>query len=746
MSTFEHHLRSSQQGSSQYDQEQMIPSSPMGPPPSSITSSKPKKAPSITPRRFTRFFTPVSTLSARSRSSKSGQKLRDITKSANNRNSLDGLPQPKLNPGLDHLEDIQFETPRKRRKILPTPESSPAQPLSSPCRPSSYAPPGRVYHVDAADDDDDDDDSCMSVDEDEDGDSHDVDEPQVLPLPPPQPIRRLRQNGANSRLLHRSFGGSRTLNRGRQLDHCADWRSQTADFYSRPEDCHSFRGAALPFCVTPCHTNSLIAIGDEEGGIRLVDSAKTQNVSFADAHISFRPHRNAVMDIAFSSDDFLFATASGDQTGRIIDMRTQQTRYTMQGHMSSVKQVRFQPDNDMIVATSSRDGSVKIWDLRCSGAEAPVAEFSVAFEPGNDLLARPASDLTVRYAEQTNFIRDAHSAYFPPSVLGSDSSSLHPRSTFAASRANSSSATASRRTDVSITALSFLPGSRSHLILTACESNASIKLWDIRGKHTFRGKDASRPSVPLASTPSPTSHVRNRHFGINSLALSTDGSRFYALCRDSTVYAYSANHLILGQAPEFSQPSASWGRPKDQTGLGPLYGFRHDQFKATSFYVKAAIRPATRDKSELLAVGSRDGSAVLFPTDETFLNRPSSRRVDQNDENEDDDDGLPTLASIKRQSVRKAKVQEDDIPIYEQGTPLVRGHTSEVTSMSWTNAGELVTLGDDFLARCWREKGSEARDLRLGGEVEGRRWACGWADVKADFDDDDDDDDDDDHE
>lgn len=704
----------------------------MGPPPSSITSSKPKKAPSITPRRFTRFFTPQSVINSRSRSGKSGRQLRDITRSANNRKSLDSLPLPKLN-GFD---DISLETPRKKQKLLPTPESSPAQPLSSPCRPEDHAPPGRHYHHDFLTD-------LYTSDDDE--SRHE----EVETQPVPQPIQRLRQTGPNSRLLQRSFGGHRALGRGRRVDHCSSWQSQTANFYTSPEDSHNFRGSALPFCVTPCHSNSLIAVGDEEGGVRLIDSANAANVSFADSHISFRPHHNAVMDIAFSSDDFLFATASGDQTGRVIDMRTQQIRYTMQGHMSSVKQVRFQPDNDMIVATSSRDGSVKIWDLRCSGTEAPAAEFNVAFEPGNDLLARPAATHTVRHAEQVNYFKDAHSPYIPHSLLSADSTSpLNTREAFHFSRSNSSAALPHRRTDISITALSFLPGSRSHLLLTSCEANASVKLWDIRGKHTFRGsKDKDRPSVPIASTPSPTSHIRNRHFGINSLAISTDGSRFYALCRDSTVYAYSTNHLILGQASEFTNASASfkWGRPREEkAGLGPLYGFRHEQFRATSFYVKAAMRPATRDQGELLAVGSRDGCAVVFPSDEAFLNKPSNQHnkdVEEDDESEDEDDGLPTIAStIKRQAsaLVKAKVQhEDSVRIYEQGTPLVRGHTSEVTSLAWTHDGELVTLGDDFSARCWRENAGKARDLRLGGEVEGRRWACGWADVSAEWDEDD---------
>ena len=163
-----------------------------------------------------------------------------------------------------------------------------------------------------------------------------------------------------------------------------------------------------------------------------------------------------------------------------------------------------------------------------------------------------------------------------------------------------------------------------------------------------------------------------------------------------------------------------------------MYGFRHPSFKAASFYVKAAIRPAKGDKEEMLAVGSRDGCAVLFPTDESHCKR---RKPDAPDDEEHDlPISLPEPAA-RRWTSRVGGRGDDTIPIYEHGTALVRGHQSEVTGLSWTYDGELVTIGDDFTARCWRE-GPKARDLRIGGEGEGKRWNCGWADVRKGYDDD----------
>ena len=76
----------------------------------------------------------------------------------------------------------------------------------------------------------------------------------------------------------------------------------------------------------------------------------------------------------------------------------------------------------------------------------------------------------------------------------------------------------------------------------------------------------------------------------------------------------------------------------------------------------------------------------------------------------------------------------DGIPIVRTGTPLVRGHDREVGAVTWTYDGKLVTVGDDFSIRCWSEDRAKAADLRTGGETEGRRWGCGWADVGDDWD------------
>ncbi len=431
----------------------------------------------------------------------------------------------------------------------------------------------------------------------------------------------------------------------------------------------------------------------------------------------------------------LLATASGDQSAQVIDMPTQQTICTMAGHGSSVKQVCFQPgSNDKVIATSSRDGSIQIWDLRCKGFQGPLRDIRVPFEPPSSQVetSRGALPQQMAWVRSVNSIYEAHAtresmqskATLPPSGLGG-----------VVNDAPSKTESPGRRGEISVTALAFLQSGREHLLLTTSEANASVKLWDLRTTQSHRRGRAK----PLSTTRQPLSHDRHRQFGLTSLSLSGDGARFYTLCRDSTVYAYSTAHLVLGTAPELSsaavRPRRSGGLDKE--GLGPLYGFRHPQFHATTFYVKSSLRPAFDDRSELLSVGSSDGSAVLFPTDERYLNRSlSSISVDM--DNGPSASNPPSGRCLSRTSsgVSKLTRSEDVIPIYQHGTALVRGHSKEVTALTWTPEGSLVTVSDDFVARCWRE-GPDARDLRIGGEKDGRRWGCGWAEVKKGWDDDD---------
>ena len=280
-----------------------------------------------------------------------------------------------------------------------------------------------------------------------------------------------------------------------------------------------------------------------------------------------------------------------------------------------------------------------------------------------------------------------------------------------------------------MTSLQFLPPGQEHLLLTASERNAEVRLWDIRTISSKR-----KLQIPISITKKPEMHTQWRHFGVTSMNLSTDGTRLFTLCKDNTVYAYSTAHLILGHAPELSLTNEGRRLPQRATeeGLGPLHGYRHPKLQVASFYVKSAIRKAKNGNSEMIAVGSTDGSIILFPTDERYLPKPPIRR--QGDEFPRTSPRV-SLPPLRRSASGHNLGSNDTIPISTNGTALIRGHDREIGSLSWTSEGDLVTIADDYLVRVWHQ-GEGARDLRIGGESGGRRWQCGWADVSADYDED----------
>ncbi|KAM7217828.1 WD40-repeat-containing domain protein [Rhypophila decipiens] len=723
-------------------------------------NGKERRNPSITPRKFQRFFTPRSRVSATPSAAR--RALRDLAGPALNRGLTPSSPLKPISEEnrfadlLPNLQDSQRASKRRKTQHtpdrippchLPTPlNTSPTIAESSPSsRPTLGSPIGTLQSSRVA-----------SILDEGVSDDDDDEEQYELPTGPSELVRPvpLARRGMNGQLLQRMTGLSLTSDRTITCP-TSDWRTETANFYSNPQDvheCSSHEGTAksIPFCTVGCNKNSLVAVGDEEGYVRLLDSKN----EFSKIHVSFQAHGNAIIDLAFSEDDYLLATASGDQTGRVIDMMTQTPVAILGHHTASLKQVRFQPGrgSGAVLATSGRDGSVQIWDLRCVGG--PVQQVSIRSEAG----LHHRLQKSVKSGSVINSIYDAHAR---PARLSKAQQRAAGVNKGDIARIGE---VPGRIGEVSVTALQFLPAGREHLLLTGCEADATIKLWDIRSIHTSRNH---KSSTPLSCTAPPASHVTWRHFGISSMALGGNGSRLYALCKDNTVYAYSTAHLILGHAPELT-PAPPGGEPPRRRhqngianeGLGPIYGFRHPLFHATSFYVKAAVRPVGEGRSEMLAVGSSDGCAVLFPTDERYPNDMWARNCDNNNnpsfygqeesylvgESTSSIGNAPGLGhdGAQQQQRPRSLVRSNSynnclnlfarhsstIPIVKNGTPLVRGHEKEVGALTWTSDGKLVTVGDDYLVRCWSEDdGERARDLRTGGEAEGRRWGCGWADV-----------------
>ncbi|KIW59990.1 hypothetical protein PV05_00246 [Exophiala xenobiotica] len=656
-------------------------------------SSRMKKNPSVTPRRFNKFFTPRS---------------RNVQRAVRtSRKALQDLSTAKLNSRADSTH-----RPNKKRRLSFS--SIPSLP-SSPIRKDSLFPSsqesteagqgvvaGSAREIEPN--------FLDSDDYEEEEEDDDLATTRSLP-PRLVPYRTISTSAA---ALSKQLGLKSKIV---EANDSSLWQHETANFYSAADDFYAYlrRFASLPFCAAGFKTVSLVAVGDEDGTVRIHD-ASSAATPYAEVFLQMHPHDNAIMDLELSQDDALLATASGDQTCRIIDMKRQMSTHTLVGHTGSIKRVQFQPGSgNNLLATCSRDGSVCLWDLRCASAKG-----STMFKE----LRRESSAFLdcSREVNTINDIRDAHTAR--DSILSKGRRQQNP---------------VSARNDFAVTTCAFVSESRSHLLVSASENDAIIKLWDMRTSYKQR---SGKPN-PISSSTEPQSHQNHRQFGVTSIAMSTDGSRLYSLCRDHTIYAYSTAHLVLGSAPEMSLSSSS-SRPSRQPrqaarGLGPLYGFRHPALRLQTFYDKLAVRHRASDTTEMLAAGSSEECAVVFPTDEQYLNVSARRRRPHSGSAILAPRMVRTSSTATLSSSRQGMSNADgDCPIYYHGTALVNAHRKEVTAVAWTQNGNLVTTSDDYTTRCWREDADKARALRLNTDRDVGRHHSGWADVSRGYDDEED--------
>ena len=84
----------------------------------------------------------------------------------------------------------------------------------------------------------------------------------------------------------------------------------------------------------------------------------------------------------------------------VLDTSTEEVIYQLEGHSDRISCVAFNPNED-ILATASRDLSIRIWDMQ-TGSSKWVLEghkdwvTSMAFDPKGELLVSSSEDRTSR--------------------------------------------------------------------------------------------------------------------------------------------------------------------------------------------------------------------------------------------------------------------------------------------------------------------------------------------------------------
>jgi WD40 repeat protein len=141
--------------------------------------------------------------------------------------------------------------------------------------------------------------------------------------------------------------------------------------------------------------NRLLASGSDDRMVRIWDISSGY-------HIDLPGHTDVVRSVAFSPDNRILASGSGntERTIRLWDVRTGKCLNTLRGHSNGIWAVAFNPQGN-ILASGSDDLTVRLWDVKTGEClntlrGHTVWVWSVAFNPQGDILASASTDRTVK--------------------------------------------------------------------------------------------------------------------------------------------------------------------------------------------------------------------------------------------------------------------------------------------------------------------------------------------------------------
>jgi len=344
----------------------------------------------------------------------------------------------------------------------------------------------------------------------------------------------------------------------------------------------------------PPAPGELMATASALGTISLFNPSLTGSVENLMPIATFQGLQNGIFALSFSPSDLMLATGSGAQFSEIFDVETGNVLGRLQDHTGTVKTVEFSPFNEQIVVTGSRDGSIKIWDLRVTGTQ--ISEDGSPFYP-------PV--ITIRNAHDEKYTgRKRKKGVNLPSV---------------------SSVLWSRIAD--------------HQLFSAGSANGVVKLWDVRKKSPFTSK--AHPT-PTDQSIEQSGHAflgdeyeyalaldnPQRPHGISSLVASSDGARIYSLGTDNTIRTHDG--LYLSRPP-----------------MSQLRVFRHPSMITTSLYLKLSLSSDDR----YVGCSSSTGEIFLWDTRVDAAESGRSQIEDPQSRFPQDDGRATRLAHLPTQPV-----------------------------------------------------------------------------------------------
>lgn len=354
------------------------------------------------------------------------------------------------------------------------------------------------------------------------------------------------------------------------------------------------------------------------------------------------------------------ACGGGDKTVNLYDLNTGTRTALLKGHTESVKSVSLIPNNQFVIASGSRDGSVLIFDTRFNRHQ------TEASNSGNEETC--ASIKSVNQIQIAHFIDSNHSTSSPSTSLTPSRASSRATAHSNILKSKSSSLNQSHhhvnhslKRPSPIACVAF---QNEHLLVSAGATDGLIKVWDIRKIYSSSSAKKHIEPLPLyifdnqlkknSSTSSPTAKLISK--GYSNLMFNSYRSKLYANCLNGQLYEY--NFATYNQ--NHTRSLSSCHKLDENNKVKLSYHTNQSNF------IKASLSQC----ENFLLTGSSDFNAYIYATN---VNSTSSE-------------------------FRKK------MPVI-----VLKGHTNEVTAVDWNpyDSNQLITCSDDNTMRMWSVK----RDL-----------------------------------
>jgi DNA excision repair protein ERCC-8 len=110
----------------------------------------------------------------------------------------------------------------------------------------------------------------------------------------------------------------------------------------------------------------LLVTGSFDGLVRVWDA----NVFSVEAEFALKSKVFAAHFSPISTTHSLIAAATANREVRLCDMATESSLHSLLGHQDEIWSLAWSPANEFHLATGSRNGEIRLWDIRRSGATA----------------------------------------------------------------------------------------------------------------------------------------------------------------------------------------------------------------------------------------------------------------------------------------------------------------------------------------------------------------------------------------